>query len=125
MAEVTLKISSPSRVFAEVKADKIVVPAMKGDLTVLPSRAPLSLLLRNGQVKLLSQDNRVTSRYFVQGGVMNTAADVCQIVSPRMEEYDGLDIAKVRQALENAKTQEDKDYYQTLLDELEMFGKVK
>ena len=98
---------------------------MKGDLTVLPSRAPLSLLLRNGQVKLLSQDNRVTSRYFVQGGVMNAAADVCQIVSPRMEEYDGLDIAKVRQALENAKTQEDKDYYQTLLDELEMFGKVK
>ena len=125
MAEVTLKISSPSRVFAEVKADKIVVPAMKGDLTVLPSRAPLSLLLRNGQVKLLSQDNRVTSRYFVQGGVMNAAADVCQIGSPRVEEYDGLDIAKVRQALENAKTQEDRDYYQALLDELEMFGKVK
>ena len=125
MAEVTLKISSPSRVFAEVKADKIVVPAMKGDLTVLPSRAPLSLLLRNGQVKLLNQDNRVTSRYFVQGGVMNAATDVCQIVSPRVEEYDGLDIAKVRQALENAKTQEDRDYYQALLDELEMFGKVK
>ena len=79
MSGVTLKLMQPAKALADEQAAKIVLPAMKGDLTVLPSRAPLSLLLRNGQIRLLDADNRVIGRYFVQGGVVNAAADVCQV----------------------------------------------
>lgn len=125
MAEVILKLSQPNKLSGEIKADKIVLPAVKGDLTVLPRRAPLSLLLRNGQVKLLDQDNRITCRYFVQGGVADVAEDVCQVTSPRIVLSDEMTREAARQRLEAAVTPEDRDYYQMMIDEFDLFEKSK
>lgn len=125
MSGVTLKLMQPAKALADEQAAKIVLPAMKGDLTVLPSRAPLSLLLRNGQIRLLDADNRVIGRYFVQGGVVNAAADVCQVSSPRIENAEDMTPEKARELAVSAPKQEDRDYYQMVVDEFNLFGRVK
>ena len=125
MSGIMLKLIQPAKAWADERAAKIVLPAVKGDLTLLPSRAPLSLLLRNGQVRLLDAENRIVGRYFVQGGVVNAAADVCQVSSPRIENAEDMTLEKAQTWAKDASRQEDRDYYQMVVDELNLFGRAK
>ena len=120
---VVLKISRPVSQFSEVKADKIVIPAAAGDLTVLPDRAPTYLLLRNGQVRALDADNRIVKRFFVQGGVADVAQDVCSINSEVVHAYDEMTMDEAKQCFENAQTDDIKDYYKMIIDEFALSSK--
>ena len=120
---VVLKISRPVSQFSEVKADKIVIPAAAGDLTVLPDRAPTYLLLRNGQVRALDADNRIVKRFFVQGGVADGAQDVCSINSEVVHAYDEMTMDEAKQCFENAPTDDIKDYYKMIIDEFALSSK--
>ena len=99
MTDVTLKLSKPYMVYNPEKADKIVLPAEKGPLTVISGRAPTSLMLRRGVIRLLDKDNQPLKHYFIKSGA-----------------------AEKRDA---AKTQEDKDYYQMIFDEISLTGKAR
>ena len=120
---VVLKIMRPVSQFSEVKAEKIIVPAAAGDLTVLPDRAPTYLLLRNGQVKALDADNRVVKRFFVQGGVADIAQDVCRVESEIVHAYDDMTLEEAKQCYEKAATDEIKDYYKVIIDEFTLSSK--
>ena len=69
MTDVTLKLSKPYMVYNPEKADKIVLPAEKGPLTVISGRAPTSLMLRRGVIRLLDKDNQPLKHYFIKSGV--------------------------------------------------------
>lgn len=113
----------PVSQFSEVKAEKIIVPAAAGDLTVLPDRAPTYLLLRNGQVKALDADSRVVKRFFVQGGVADIAQDVCSISSEVVHAYEEMTLDEAKSRFERAQSDDIKNYYKMIIDEIVLSSK--
>lgn len=71
---IIFRISRPYKVYRTAMAPKIVVPGVKGDLTVLVDRAPTLVQLRNGLVQVLDKADKVTERYFIKGGIADIAA---------------------------------------------------
>lgn len=78
---VQLKIVLPQKDFPPQSCSKIVVPASLGRMTVIPDRAPTTLLLNNGVLEVLTEDNSVKNSYFIKGGVANIAADECVVMT--------------------------------------------
>ncbi len=78
---VQLKIVLPQKMLPVQSCAKIVVPASLGRMTIIPDRAPTTLLLNNGVVEVLTEDNSVKSSYFIKGGVANIAADECVVMT--------------------------------------------
>ena len=111
--------------YPSVSAERVVLPAVEGDLTVLSDRAPTSLLLRDGQVKVLDKENRIEHRYFVKGGIADIAQNVCNVSSEVIDEYNDMTIELAEQKRDAAEKQSEKDYYQMIVDEFRVFGKVK
>ena len=120
---VVLKIMRPVSQFSEVQAEKIIVPAADGDLTVLPDRAPTYLLLRNGQVKALDADSRVVKRFFVQGGVADIAQDVCSISSEVVHAYEEMTLDEAKSRFEKAQSDDIQENNQMIIDEIDLSSK--
>ncbi|MDO5386925.1 MAG: hypothetical protein Q4F75_06595 [Pseudomonadota bacterium] len=125
MTDVTLKLSKPYMVYNPEKADKIVLPAEKGPLTVISGRAPTSLMLRRGVIRLLDKDNQPLKHYFVKSGVADVAGDVCAVSAEIIDAYTDMSKELAAEKRDAAKTQEDKDYYQMIFDEISLTGKAK
>ena len=83
---IILKIYTPEKVYTPHKADKVVLPIDKGNLTVLHGRAPRSQVLKEGVVQLLDENNNAFKKWHVGGGVAEIAQDVCQIAVEDVQE---------------------------------------
>lgn len=81
-----LKIYLPDRVFVQTKADKVLLPVIEGNLTIINERAPRSQLLTEGVVALLDENNNAFKKWKIGGGVAEIAEDVCQIAVEQIEE---------------------------------------
>lgn len=122
---VVLKITRPGDAFPDIKAAKVVLPAAYGNLTVLEERAPTSLLLRNGVVAALDDNNNVIKRFFVYGGMADVAQDVCNVFTEKVHAYESMTMALAQENMEKSTTPEVKDFYQLIIDELKLGQKVK
>lgn len=80
---IKLKIVLPQKVLPVEEAERVIVPAVNGMLTVIPGRAPTTLLLKNGVVEVLDEDDIAVKKYFIQGGVANIAADECVVTTEK------------------------------------------
>lgn len=81
---VQLKIVLPHKVLPVQSGAKLVLPAVLGRLTVIPDRAPTTLLLTNGVLEVLNDTNSTKDSYFVKGGVANIAADECVVMTEQV-----------------------------------------
>lgn len=122
---VVLKIIRPGTEFSDIKAAKVVLPAMNGPLTVLEDRAPTSLLLRNGQILALDENNNLIRRFFVQGGMADVALNVCAVSTEVVHAYEDMTLALAQEYLEKSNTPEVRDFYQLIIDVLKTGQKVK
>lgn len=102
--------------------DKVVVPAANGDLTVLADRAPTLALLRNGLVQVLDKGNHPVERYFIKGGIADIARDRCAISTEKVVSYDNINVARATEKRDAAIHEDDKAYYQMIIDYLTTFG---
>ena len=109
-------------VYNPEKADKIVLPAEKGPLTVISGRAPTSLMLRRGVIRLLDKDNQPLKHYFIKSGVADVAEDICAVSAEVIDAYTDMSKELAAEKRDAAKTQEDKDYYQMIFDEISLTG---
>ena len=125
MNEVTLQLYAPNNLTGPLSAARVVLPAAAGDLTVLPERAPTSLLLRNGEVKLLNADNVVEARYFVKGGVADVADNVCKVSSEYIKHDKDITLAEARRKWETAEDEAERDYFKMIAAAFEAEGKAK
>ena len=80
---VQLKIVLPHKVLPVQAVARVTVPAAKGNLTVIPDRAPTTLMLTNGVLNILSETGESLSKYFIKGGVANIAADECVVMTEK------------------------------------------
>ncbi len=81
MAELSVKLTTPEDTAWEVSASRVQLPAVAGDITILPSRAPLELMLTSGLLRLMNERAETTKAYFVKGGVAHVASDACLIAT--------------------------------------------
>ncbi len=125
MTDVTLKLSKPYMAYPPETADKIVLPAAKGMLTVISGRAPLSLILDKGAICLLDRENRLLKRYFVKNASVDAAADVCSVAAEFLMAENEVSRELVLQKAEEAKSEDERDFYQMIFDEISLTGEAK
>ena len=82
---ITLEIYTPEKVFASLKADKIVLPVKEGNLTIIAGRAPRSQVLTQGEVILLDEANQALQTFEINGGLAEIAGDVCKIATESLQ----------------------------------------
>ena len=83
MKNIQLKIVLPHKVLPSEEVGQIVIPAEKGMMTIIPDRAPTTVLLKNGIVDVLNAQGVSQKKYFIQSGVANIAADKCMIITEK------------------------------------------
>jgi len=113
---ITLKIYLPDKILPEEKADKVVLPAAIGKLTVINDRAPTIQLLTIGLMELLDSENKTFKRWFIDGGMADIANDVCTLTTERIVDLEGLQAQDVLPQAENDL------FYQKMAEYLKAFG---
>lgn len=119
---IIFRISRPYKIYRTAMASRIVIPGAKGDLTVMTDRAPTLVELRNGLIQVLDKANNVTERYFIKGGIADIARNRCAISTEKVVAYENISIEKATAKRDSAIYDEDKDYYQMIIDYLSTFG---
>ena len=105
------RISLPNEIYRTDTAPKIVVPGIKGDLSVLVARAPTSVLLRNGMVRILDEADKVTGRYFVKGGIADIARNRCAVSTEEVTAFDDITAEQAAAKRDAAACERDKASY--------------
>ena len=121
--QIIFRLSRPFKVSRTAAVDRVQLPAVNGDITILPNRAPILLLLRNGLLQILDKDGKPTERYFVKGGVADVARNRCAVSSEKVVSFDKIDVIKAAEKRDSAILQEDKDFYQSIVDTLQVMNR--
>ena len=121
--QIIFRLSRPFKVSRTAAVDRVQLPAVNGDITILPNRAPILLLLRNGLLQILYKDGKPTERYFVKGGVADVARNRCAVSSEKVVAFDKIDVIKAAEKRDSAILQEDKDFYQSIVDTLKVMNR--
>lgn len=114
--DITFRISRPYKVYNTLRVKKVVLPALNGDITILPDRAPTLLLLGNGLVQILDDKNNPVERYFIKGGVADIARNRCAVSTEKVVDYDKHDVINALRKRDEAIHQEDKDFYDMIIN---------
>lgn len=78
----------PSKAIPAMEVARVVVPAVKGMLTIVPNRAPTTVLLTNGVLEILNEREEAVKKYFIQGGIANIATNNCVVLTDRAFDFD-------------------------------------
>jgi F-type H+-transporting ATPase subunit epsilon len=76
-------VISPDRSLFDGEATEIVAPAFDGLVGILPEHAPFLTMLGTGTLAITNSG--ATSRFAVDGGVLQVVHDVVRIVAERAE----------------------------------------
>ncbi len=119
MKEILFRISRPYKVFNTKKVAALQLPAQEGDITILPDRAPTLLLLRNGIVRILDNQLKVTESYFVKGGIADVARNRCAVSCEKVFDVEGISLERAKEKRDSALHEEDKEFYNYVISVLE------
>lgn len=100
-----LNLFSPEKPRARVQAKSLIVPAMLGEIGVLPGHAQLQAQLKPGILKVEAQDEKnasYTSRYFLDGGFLQVNGDQVTIISEVIESKDDVDVDRAQKSEDRA-----------------------
>lgn len=113
---VKLKINLPDRTVSEQTAARILLPIANGTLTIIEERAPTMQLLSAGVVALLDEENKITHRWFINGGLADVALDYCKIAVEEAVDLNNF-------TLDTAETKaKEHPFYQKVYEYLKAFG---
>lgn len=94
-------VTQERKVFEEPEADMIVVPAVEGEMGVLPNHAPVLTTLTFGE--LIVRKGNAEERFAVYGGVVDVRPDKVVVLADTAESSYALDLEKVEEARERAR----------------------
>lgn len=94
--DIQLKIVLPYKVLPTLDVAQVVLPADKGMMTIIRDRAPTTVLLTNGILEVLNEQNVAVAKYFIQGGVANIADNKCEVMTERALTFDEVSINKIQ-----------------------------
>ncbi|MEE6207568.1 MAG: hypothetical protein VZR95_05905 [Alphaproteobacteria bacterium] len=76
---VKLEIYTPEKTALSRNIYRVVLPYGNTNLTIIENRAPTSLVLHAGALQILDENNQIEDLYFIDGGVVDVAQNVCKI----------------------------------------------
>lgn len=121
MAEnITLKVWTPEKTAINRKVYRVVLPYGTTDITIIDDRAPTSLVLHDGAMHILNEDNSIADTYFLDDGVVDVADNVCKISTRHIIHRSKISIEHARELL--VKEPQNASYYETIINYLENFG---
>lgn len=99
-------VTQERKLFDEPNADMVIVPAVEGEMGVLPNHAPVLTTLGFGE--LIVRKGNAEERFAVYGGVVDIRPDKVIVLADTAESSYAVDLEKMEQAREQArKTLED------------------
>lgn len=101
--QITLEMVTPEKVAWSAPADFVVLPALNGEMGVLPGHAPFVVQLAAGEVRVTS--GAEVKRFAVSGGFAEIKDDKVALFAETAEMSDQIDVEAARQALEKSKAQ--------------------
>ena len=119
---VTLKIFTPEKTALERKIYRVVLPYGNTNLTILEERAPTSLVLHEGLLQILREDDSVEDVYFIDRGVADIADDVCQISTTHLIHYDKISIDEAKELAQQEP--QNSDFYNMIAKEAETLANI-
>jgi F-type H+-transporting ATPase subunit epsilon len=100
----TLEIITPERiVFSETEVESVTLPGVEGELTVLPSHAPLMTALNPGA--LLFRKSGQDVDVALSGGFLEVRDDKVIVLADTAERSDEIDAARAEEARQRAQEQ--------------------
>jgi F-type H+-transporting ATPase subunit epsilon len=87
-------VTSPDKQFFKGPVRAVVVPAVDGELGILPRHAPLVALLGTGELRVLrdgaSGGGTAPLRFFVEGGLVRVLENQVSVLATKVEPLEGL-----------------------------------
>ncbi len=94
-------VTQEQKVFEEAEADIVIVPAVEGEMGVLPNHAPVLTTLTFGE--LVVRKGAAEERFAVYGGVVDVRPDKVVVLADLAESSYALDLEKAQDARERAR----------------------
>ena len=99
--KLTLELVTPEKVAWSAPADFVVLPAINGEMGVLPGHQPYLSQLAAGEVRVTTGDD--VKRFAISGGFAEVKDDTVSLFAETAEDAGAIDAARAAQALEKAK----------------------
>src|ERR1051325_9104145 len=99
---IPVDIVTPEKVVLQKQVDSIVIPALDGELGILPHHAPLLAQLQPGEIRLKSGET--TELFAVSGGFVEVKNNHVSVFAETAEAAQDIDVERAKQAAERAKT---------------------
>lgn len=101
MAElVSLELVSPERLLYSGDVDMVVVPAVEGDLGVLPGHSPVIATVRPGTICIYNGTS-IEKRLFVAGGFLEVTGERCTVLADTATPVEDIDAAAVEAEIQS------------------------
>lgn len=94
-------VTQEAKIFDEPDADIVIVPAVEGEMGVLPNHAPVLTTLSFGE--LVVRKGEAEERFAIYGGVVDVRPDKVVVLADLAESSYALDLEKAQEARERAR----------------------
>lgn len=94
-------VTQEAKIFDEPAADMVLVPAVEGEMGVLPNHAPVLTTLSFGE--LVVRKGEAEERFAIYGGVVDVRPDKVVVLADLAESSFALDLEKAQAARERAR----------------------
>ncbi len=95
-----VEIITPEKIVYQKEADKLVVPTVNGQITILPSHVPLVTQVTQGE--LVISENGKDFLFGVTGGFLEVSNNKVSLLADYAVESDSVNETKAREAKERA-----------------------
>ncbi len=99
-----LKLVTPERVTLETTAESVILPALEGEMGILPGHEPFMAQLDAGEIRVTTSGN--LKSFAVSGGFAEIYQNKISVFAETAEMADEIDEERARQALDLAKSEE-------------------
>jgi F-type H+-transporting ATPase subunit epsilon len=94
-------VTQERKVFEEPEADMVLIPAVEGEMGVLPHHAPVLTTLGFGELVVRKGDRE--ERFAIYGGVVDVRPDKVVVLADLAESSFALDLERIEEARESAR----------------------
>ncbi len=94
-------VTQEAKIFDEPEADIVIVPAVEGEMGVLPNHAPVLTTLSFGE--LVVRKGEAEESFAIYGGVVDVRPDKVVVLADLAESSYALDLEKAQEARERAR----------------------
>ena len=85
----TFELVTPERVLVSMPVDRVLVPGIDGDITVLAGHAPVISTLRPGVIEVNGADGK-TTRVYVAGGFCEVTPDGMTVLAEQANDVEAM-----------------------------------